>query len=174
MRLDNFQKEGNKVNVYWNQEALPYGRSSNPSRSAPQAFLTNSFLSSYAPSLNEAETQSFTSAFLAHARLYVLPAKYLIHPLKGLAIYKIHKTLAWFSLYSSRIDDFLTLILFVFSDDHPPGISKDGKMDELRRVVTEYVVCKVDTIGKKQAFFDLLEEGGDFVRAFWAIMQVYK
>jgi hypothetical protein len=127
------------------------------------------FVPSYTPTSNTAETQSFTPVFLAHARLYVLAEKYLIEPLKELTLYKLHKTLLSFSLYLSRVNEILELARYVFCNEYTPDITGDGKGDELRRLVVEYIVCEIDTIGKTRAFFDLLEEGGSFVRMFWAV-----
>lgn len=53
---------------------------------APSAHL----LAGFEPVSNNASNQDFTPIFLAHARLYTFADIRLIHPLKELALYKLH------------------------------------------------------------------------------------
>ncbi|KAJ9655609.1 hypothetical protein H2201_008768 [Coniosporium apollinis] len=136
--------------------------------------LREQFLPFYAPGFNNGPNENFTPVFLAYSRLYVLAQKYLIEPLKELTLSKLHRTLLGFSLYTSRIGDVLELVRYVYCDDHTPATDEDNKMNKLRELVAEYIACEIDTIGKSKVFLDLLEEGGDFVREFWVIVQKYR
>jgi hypothetical protein len=131
---------------------------------APSAHL----LAGFEPVSNSAPNQDFTPIFLAHARLYTFADKSLIHPLKELALYKLHKTLMEFRLYNQRVGDIVQLADYAYV--HGANRSEYGKVDELRSLVVEYMACKVDIVGKHELFMALMEDGGEFVTDFWRIV----
>jgi hypothetical protein len=126
-------------------------------------------LHTFEPLSNSAAKQNFTPIFLAHARLYSFAHLRLVTSLKALTLDKLHKTLMGFELYHNRIGDILELVRYAYSDDDLPNRSDDGTVDELRKLVVEYVVCEIDTIGKDDEFVKLMEEGGEFVGDFWRL-----
>jgi hypothetical protein len=126
-------------------------------------------LHTFEPLSNSAAEQNFTPIFLAHARLYSFAHLRLVTPLKALTLDKLHKTLMGFQLYHNRIGDIVELARYAYSDLDLPNRSDDGTLDELRKLVVEYIVCEIDIIGKHDKFVRLMEEGGEFVGDFWRL-----
>lgn len=122
----------------------------------------------FVPKGNSKRTQDFTPIFLAHARLYTFACMRFIDPLKRLALYKLHQTLLLFKLYSRRVGDVIDLARYAY--DHGEDRKPNGTIEDLRKLVVEYIVCEVSTIGKHEAFAILLQEGGEFVVDFWGII----
>ncbi|KAH8639340.1 hypothetical protein IG631_07110 [Alternaria alternata] len=125
-------------------------------------------LNSQMPESNTALEQDFTPVFLAHARLYTFACMRLIDPLKRLTLHKLHRTLHSFRLYNQRVGDVIELARYAY--DHGENRKSDGTIEELRKLVVEYIACEVSTIGKHEAFMPLLQEGGEFVVDFWRII----
>jgi len=126
----------------------------------------DAFLDSCRILANSEATQDYTPVFLAHARLYVLADKYGVKPLQTLSLYKLHKTLVDFTLYKARIGDVIQLARYTYSDEH----TLDNGSDQLRKLVSKYLACESDVIGGSKEFLSLMEEGGPFVRDFWALV----
>jgi hypothetical protein len=120
------------------------------------------------PKENTEHEQDFTPVFLAHARLYTFACMRLIDPLKRLALHKLHQTLLKFKLYDRRVGDVVELARYVY--DHGEDRKPNGTIEDLRKLVVEYIACEVSTIGKHEAFVPLLQEGGEFVVDFWGII----
>jgi hypothetical protein len=87
--------------------------------------------------------QDYTGVFLAHARLYVLADKYGIEPLESLSLHKLHATLKRFTLHRARIGDILKLARYAYEN------GSDYESNKLRALVSEYIACEIDTIGKR-------------------------
>ncbi|KAK7178150.1 hypothetical protein PSPO01_15802 [Paraphaeosphaeria sporulosa] len=124
-------------------------------------------LQHFEPVPNSAVDQNFTPILLAHARLYCFAHLRLIEPLKALTLDKLHKTLMNFKLYTKRVGDIIELARYAYSNPNLPDRVEDDTLDSLRKLVVEYVVCEIDTIGKCDEFVKYLEEGGEFVGDFW-------
>ncbi|KAH6877723.1 hypothetical protein BKA58DRAFT_408513 [Alternaria rosae] len=136
-------------------------------------YLTHSepktaMLDRFQPTENSAPEQDFTPVFLAHARLYTFACMRLIDPLKRLALHKLHQTLLKFKLYDRRVGDVVELARYAY--DNGEDRKPDGTIEDLRKLVVEYIACEVSTIGKHEAFAPLLQEGGEFVVDFWRII----
>jgi hypothetical protein len=116
---------------------------------------------------NSHAKQDYTGVFLAHAGLYVFADKYGIEPLESLSLHKLYMTLKSFTLYRARIGDILKLVRYAYEN------GPDYESNKLRALVSEYVACEIDTIGKAKRFLALMEEGGLFVRDFWKLVQKY-
>lgn len=114
---------------------------------------------------NSHAKQDYTGVFLAHARLYIFADKYGIKPLESLSLYKLHATLKSFTLYRARVGDILKLVRYAY--ENGPSCERN----KLRALVSEYIACEIDTIGKTKRFLALMEEGGLFVRDFWKLVQ---
>ncbi|KAF2445156.1 hypothetical protein P171DRAFT_514295 [Karstenula rhodostoma CBS 690.94] len=121
-----------------------------------------------APLPNSAPEENFTPVFLAYARLYSFAEMRLIHQLKALTLYKLHYVLGNFTLYPKRIRDVVELARHTY--ENTPARTADGTVDELRKLVVDYVACESAEIGKSKEFKELLEEGGEFVSDFWDVV----
>ncbi|KAF2787532.1 hypothetical protein K505DRAFT_287764 [Melanomma pulvis-pyrius CBS 109.77] len=130
-------------------------------------------LQHFEPKPNSAVDQNFTPVLLAHARLYCFAHLRLIAPLKALTLDKLHKTLMAFKLYTKRVGDIIELTRYAYSNPDLPDRSDDGALDDLRKLVVEYIVCEIDTIGNCVEFVKFLEEGGEFVGDFWRLARDY-
>jgi hypothetical protein len=130
-------------------------------------------LQHFEPKPNSTKDQNFTPVLLAHARLYCFAHVRLIAPLKALTLEKLHKTLLNSKLYAERIGDIIQLARYVYSNLDLPDRGDDGNLDGLRKLVVDYIVCEIDTIGKHDEFTKYMEEGGEFVGDFWRLARDY-
>lgn len=137
--------------------------------SSPKSLI----LQSFEPMSNNTVDQNFTPVLLAHARLYCFAHVRLISPLKALTLQKLHKTLLDFKLFAERVGDVIELSRYAYSSPDLPDRSEDGTLDDLRKLVLEYIVCEIDTIGKYDEFVKYIEEGGEFVADFWRMVRGY-
>ncbi|KAF2875708.1 hypothetical protein BDV95DRAFT_603117 [Massariosphaeria phaeospora] len=149
--------------------ALFNSRTYLPADGGPKAAM----LQHFEPQANSAADQDFTPVLLAHARLYCFAHLRLITPLKALTLDKLHRTLMAFKLYTARVGDIIALARYAYAHPDLPDRSDSGTLDELRKLVVEYVVCEIDTVGKCDAFCRYLEEGGEFVADFWRLAREY-
>lgn len=130
-------------------------------------------LQRFEPKPNSTIYQNFTPVLLAHARLYCFAHVRIITPLKALTLHKLHKTLLSFKLYAERVGDIIELARYAYSNPDLPDRSEDNTLDALRKLVLEYIVCEIDTIGKSDEFIKYMEEGGEFVGDFWRVAKEY-
>jgi hypothetical protein len=130
----------------------------------PKTKMLNDFL----PEEHTTRTQDFTPVFLAHARLYTFACMRLIDPLKRLTLHKLHQSLLRFKFYERRVGDVVELARYAY--EHGEDRKSDGTIEDLRKLVVEYIACEVSNIGKDEAFASLLQEGGEFVVDFWRIV----
>lgn len=135
--------------------------------------LKAQILQQFEPKPNTAVDQNFTPVLLAHARLYCFAHLRLIEPLRALTLHKLHMTLMNFKLFTARVGDIIELARFAYSNADLPDRRDDGTVDDLRKLVVEYVVCEIDTIGKCDEFVRYMEDGGEFVGDFWRIARDY-
>lgn len=135
----------------------------------PNGDPKKSMLQNFEPRSNSNAQQNYTPIFLAHARLYTFAGMRLVDSLKQLALHKLHRTLLDFQLYYQRVGDVLALARYAY--ENGPDRGADGKLDELRELVVEYMAGEVATLGKHGDFVKLLEEGGEFVGDFWALVR---
>lgn len=56
------------------------------------------------------------------------------------------------------------------SDNHNAINRKEKRVDGMRKLVTDFVVSKLDVVAESDAFLDYLHYGGDFVRDFWTVL----
>ncbi|KAL6712556.1 hypothetical protein ACN47E_000433 [Coniothyrium glycines] len=125
-------------------------------------------LASFEPRSNSAPEEDFTPVFLAHAWLYTFASMRFIEPLRRLALHKLHKTLLMFQPYSRRVGDVIELARYAYSqgEDRKP----DGTIEDLRKLVVEYMALEISTFGKHKKFVSLLEEGGECPADLWCIV----
>jgi len=73
------------------------------------------------------------------------------------------------SIRSSR--DVIALVRYAYSNDNTPDYDSDI-VDDLRRLVTQYVGCEFKAFANTEQFCSLLEEGGPFVRDWWSLVRI--
>lgn len=155
-------------------EVWPISRTQLRTEFSNRIFLSDSYpraeiLQHFEPGSNSTMYQDFTPVLLAHARLYSFAHVRLITPLKALTLGKLHKTLLNFKMYAERVGDVIELARYAYSSSDLPDRSDDGTIDDLRKLVLDYIVCEIDTIGKYDGFVKYMEEGGEFVGDFWRL-----
>ncbi|CAD0047081.1 unnamed protein product [Aureobasidium pullulans] len=107
-----------------------------------------------------------TSVFIAHAAMYSLAIRYDITKLKALSLQKLSDKLMRFECKAERVGDVMALVRYVYETERT--MTRD--MQDLRDVVTRYVVSEVSEFGNSEEFGALLEEGGLFVKDFWSLI----
>jgi len=125
----------------------------------------------------------------------VLADTYDVRELKSLVLHKLYITLEKFALCEARIADVMELVRIAYDNTPPspqpaaPGAviqrvdswsaaittsggsnCKEKRVDGLRKLVTRFVVSKLDAVAESDAFLDLLHYGGDFVKDFWSVL----
>lgn len=123
----------------------------------------------YNPSYNYESSHDVTPTLLCHAKLYVFAEKYDISDLSQLALHKLNRNLLLFTIFTSRVNDILTLVRFTYSNDSTP--TYEHKVDRLRRLVVWYVAENRDQIADRKEFLELMSEGGEFVTDLWKVMR---
>ena len=112
------------------------------------------------PHVNEDTCEHFTPVFLCHAKLYRLADKYTIQPLADLVIYKLRLTLSRFILHPQRIGDVIELLEYTYENT----MEYNEKIDRLRNLVSEYVICHIEKIVKHSDFLRMLQKEGDMAK----------
>jgi hypothetical protein len=130
-------------------------------------------LQHFEPKPNSTKNQNFTPVLLAHARLHCFAHVRLITPLKALTLDKLYKTLLNFNLYAERVGDIIRLARYVYSNPDLPDRGDEAALDDLRKLVVDYIVCEIDTIGKYGEFTKYVEEGSEFVGDLWRLAKNY-
>lgn len=100
---------------------------------------------------------------LAHARLYLLADKYIAIPLKRLVFRELFALLERCIYADKHIEAMIQLVRYVYGNGGTYGFREN----ELRTLVCDYMVSEMTVFGGSEAFEDLLQEGGEFVRDFW-------
>lgn len=111
---------------------------------------------------NTSDEQDYTPIFLAHARLYAFAHMRLAHNLRRLTLEKLHKTLVGFQLFEARVNDIIGVTRYAYSNEYIPDRAPDECIDELRKLIVDYIVSEFDVIGKAAGLHAYLEEGGQF------------
>lgn len=114
------------------------------------------------PRPNTSPSEDYTLVFLGHARLYVFADTYGIESLKATVLNKLQRTLNCFSLYESRYRDIIELVRYAY--ENTP--TRDGRGDELRELVAQYVAYGALNLAKSKLGLDLVEENGAYARDF--------
>ncbi|KAJ4313569.1 hypothetical protein N0V94_006893 [Neodidymelliopsis sp. IMI 364377] len=125
-------------------------------------------MKNFEPQSNDSAKQDFTLVFIAHAQLYTFADMHLVRPLKQLALHKLHTTLAKFSLYQERLGDVLELARYAY--EHGEDRSEGGRIDELRRLVVEFIACEPKAFGRHKEFKRLMDEEGEFAGDLWDVV----
>ncbi|KAF1366084.1 hypothetical protein EJ07DRAFT_81873, partial [Lizonia empirigonia] len=109
--------------------------------------------------------RNFTPIFLAHARLYTFADMRMVQPLKIQVLGKLLSVLERFEPFPERIGDVLELAKHAY--EHGEDVSEDGRMDALRELVMNYIVCEKGVVKEHAEFRVMMRESGEFARGFW-------
>jgi hypothetical protein len=109
-------------------------------------------------------SESWEGVFLCHTKLYVLADRYVIEDLKSLALYKIRRTLASFTLFPQSITDILELLRYTFENTR--------EEDALRDLLVDYALCKVTYLLESDAWDTFIEEEPTFTRTLLAKLRI--
>ena len=121
------------------------------------------FVETPSPRPNRSEEEDYTDVFLSHAKLYVFADKNDIQSLKTLALEELHATLVVYTLYDVRTGDIIELLRYVYANTCEP---QEG-VDDMRSMMTQYVVREMDTLMEAAELGELIiEDGGDLLHDF--------
>jgi hypothetical protein len=132
--------------------AKPYLKSS-----TPHASITTLFN----PQYHWDAQDDYTPVLVGHARLYTFGDKYLIPSLKDLALKKIHKTLAGYSISLASREAFMELARYAYDTNYTPDRHR-GTMNPLRALVVEFIVLNITQFKYFPGHRELLEEEGEY------------
>lgn len=116
---------------------------------------------------NRGDLEDYTKVFLSHARIYVFAEKYDIKALKMLALHKLHKTLAIYTLFPKRITDIVALLKYVYANT---GVL-EGSIDDMRALLTHYMGCEMEILISADELKALLKEDGTLLDDFLKIVE---
>lgn len=111
-------------------------------------------------------SDDFGPVFRVHVQLYVLADKYVIESLLHAVLYKMHRTLTDYSMYSTAVGAFIELIRKVYAST----VEFETNIGAMRDLVTRHAVFFQDKISYTPLFEELLAEGGAFVVDFWHLV----
>ena len=123
-----------------------------------KAYVTS--MPTFQPRTNREACEDYTEVFLCHARLYVFADTYNVGPLKDLALHKLQRTLAQFTLYDERLEDIVKLLRYSYSNTS----DRSESVDDLRLLVVHYSACVVEDLLQSEEFRLLLEKVGSLSR----------
>ena len=109
------------------------------------------------PRRNETPFEDYGQIFLAHARLYTLADKYDIPKLGELAYRRLWATLSGFTLYPSRGNHVIHLILYTFG-----AFSESARDNKMCKMLALYAACMFEDLVKCDAFEDLIDQSPIF------------
>lgn len=112
------------------------------------------------PRVNEDDCDDYTSVFLCHADLYVFSDRYGIKALQQLVLQKLHLTLSRFKLHPKRTGDIVDLLNYTYTNT----MDYENAIDELRDLLTDYLVCHIEKIVKDKSFSRLLATKGSLAK----------
>ena len=112
--------------------------------------------------------EDYTDVFLSHARLYVFAAKWLIQPLRVLALEELHATLTAYTLYPERTGDILDLLRCFYPETGEP---REG-LEDMRALMMQYMGYEMETLIECEDFKKLIiENGGELLGDFMTIVK---
>lgn len=100
-------------------------------------------------------SEDWTDVLLCHARLYVFANRYQMEALQTMAARRLRLTLSEFTLHASRVPDIVALLKYTY--ENTMEYDDGDRMDFLRRLVSDYVVCHLDSIMPNRDFQALLQ-----------------
>lgn len=109
------------------------------------------------PRQNKEEAEDYSQIFLAHARLYVLADKYNVPKLSKLAYQKLWSTLKDFTIYPSRANDVISMIIYTFG-----AFSESARDNKMCKMLALYAACMFEDLVKCNAFEELINQSPIF------------
>lgn len=125
---------------------------------APSRVLTTKFTSR--------ANENHSNVLIAHAAMYSFGTRYSVPKLQALSLTKLREKLTRIEMSLARAGDVVALVKWTYAQER----EQVQQMDELKDLVTKFVVSEVGVLGQAEEFMELLEEGGPFVREFWALI----
>lgn len=112
---------------------------------------------------------------IAHARLFVFADRYLIDPIKGLCLHKLHRDLAYFKLTAATAPRLFELLDFTNKNTGSDtgmscGETETGMGKDLRDLVVAYAAAQAKKLVEYDAFKVLLTEGGGLFTEFTCLI----
>ncbi|CZR54968.1 uncharacterized protein PAC_04853 [Phialocephala subalpina] len=117
------------------------------------------------PAVSEGSNENIGEVLLTHASLYVLAEKWGVESLKRLTLVKLHQTLSMLQLDGPKVTNIIKLARYVYSEENTPDLNTG--IDELRRLICQYVAANAEVISEHPLFIKMIEEGGAFIRDLW-------
>ncbi|PGH07513.1 hypothetical protein AJ79_06248 [Helicocarpus griseus UAMH5409] len=118
------------------------------------------------------EEENIAAILLLHVSLYALAHRQGVTSLQNLALSKLHQTLQMLPPSDvgrdKRVQDLATLLRYTYSDGITGDYVVEGKMDDLRELVVQYVVLNAQATAHDRDFLELIE-GGAIVRDIWKL-----
>ncbi|OAL39581.1 hypothetical protein AYO20_00978 [Fonsecaea nubica] len=157
-------KKGRKNNAFYSEtfedtgSPNPFENGRSKGEKAWDSFKTKAHLKGimcWDPEVNEDQHQDYTSVFLCHAKLYVFADQYFIEPLQELVLQKLRLTLSRFKLHQQRVGDVVELLKYTYANTP----CRDPKIDQLRDLISDYLVCHIEKIVHHVEFIKLLDNG---------------
>lgn len=118
------------------------------------------------PCVSDEGTETSFRISLAHTSLYVLAEKWGIDRLKQLTLCKIHQTLTAAQFDTSKVQDLVELVRYIYSGT-PSLVSG---VDALRELICHYIATNGGITAKHAVFADLLREEGDLAPDLWKLV----
>ncbi|MCJ1238868.1 hypothetical protein MMC14_006859 [Varicellaria rhodocarpa] len=81
------------------------------------------------PLPNVSPIEDYAPVFLGHARVYVFAEKWVIEPLKAIALNKLHEALRNYTRYEARCSDIIELVKYTY--DNTPCLNQRDPLREL-------------------------------------------
>ena len=94
-----------------------------------------------------------------------------VQALRALCISKLWTNLGNFRLHEERIRDVVELLRFVYDNKHTKD-RHNGKVDELRSLVSCYAACMMENLQGSEAFQELLVCNGELGRDLIEMLMV--
>lgn len=107
----------------------------------------------FKPPYNTHPQQSLSQILLCHARLYIFSDRYDCAVLRTLILARLRLTLAAFQIFKERVEDFLSLVTYVYETT--------TDKDEIRGVLVDFGLCIVPALAEHplwKGFYDTTPE----------------
>jgi hypothetical protein len=118
---------------------------------------------------NTSSAQDLGSILLSYARIYAFGEQWMVEDLKEVTMKKLHHTLKHFTLNSSCRPAVFALARFAYDNDHLPDQRATRKIDELRELLIEFIVMRMEYFKYSKEHRELMdgknEYAGDLVEA---------
>lgn len=113
---------------------------------------------------------AISNDFVLHGQLWVFADEYIIEPLKGLALHKLHRDLLAYDIRPEHSYEVIQLIRYTFENTAATRKEVCATQLDLRELVVHYAACKLETLVQNKEFETLIEEGGKFASSLTTLI----